>query len=312
MPRAWIRNVGLVGWVASVLALAGGSSAHASDGAEVDATSLREPTDRAHLWVRGFGAVAVMPGGLIADVAAEARFPVLRVGGAINNDTFIGVGARVAGSPAHVDLAVRSTIKLIDILPVTVEGVFTHYPETPFGPVPKDQVPGQRMADRAPLYEADRDFAATALALNISPTLQLKVGKFSAFSNVATTFFRIRPEPSPEPFVFDPYRGSVVAPDDRIIEHTSAILYDPKSGAGTSIVRVGPVMRGRSILRSGDTNLTLGVAGQWRPGKKPHDPDFLLLVAPYLRDPDFPTGLPYVALVVTTAHVLPFKKIPEP
>lgn len=283
----------------------------ASEGGEIDAIMKSKPTDGPHLFIRGYGAAAVLPGGLVLDVAAEARAPVLRLGGALFNNTFIGAGVRVAGSPAHLDLAVRSTIQLVDILPVTIEGVYTNYPRTPFGVVPKDEVPGQLMPDRQFLYDLDRDYAAYALTLTISPTLQVKVGSVSAFTNVATTFIRIRPEPSPEPFVFDPYRGVVIAPDERILEHTSAILYDPLSGDGTPIVRIGPVMRGRTAATSGDTSLMLGLAAQWRPGKKARDADFLLLVAPYLQDPDFQFGVPYIALVVTTSRILPFKKLPS-
>ncbi|MEZ4318383.1 MAG: hypothetical protein R3F61_12805 [Myxococcota bacterium] len=271
--------------------------------------AVASAADEPHLWVRGYTAVAAQPVGLIADVAVEARTPVLRYGGAVSNDTFAGAGVRVAASPAHLDLAARATFKPLDILPITVEGVYTAYWESPWGVIPRDQVAGQRTADRQPAYDADEDFAAHALAVSISPTLQLKVGPIAAFTNVTPTWIRVRGAGDPDPWLFEPYRGMVIAPDDRIVDHLSAVLFDPFDGDGTPIVRIGPMLRGRAGHQTGDVTLMTGGILQLRPGRNPHDADLTLLVAPYLRDPDFAVGAPYIAALVSVARVVPFKKV---
>lgn len=268
-----------------------------------------QAADTPHLWVREYTGIALRPSGVIVDVATEARVPVMRFGGAIFNDTFAGAGARLAVSPAHLDLAARASFKPMDILPITVEGVYTSYWESPWGVYGRDEVPGQLGPDRRPAYEADIDYAAYALALSVSPTLQLKVGPVAAFTNVAMTWLRVRPAPAANPYVWEPYRGMVVAPDDRIIEHTSALLFDPFDGNDTPIFRIGAVLRGRTGHQTGDTTVMLGGITQWRPGRNAHDADFTLLVAPYLQDPDFRIGSPYFALLVSFQRVVPFTKV---
>jgi len=265
--------------------------------------------DEPHLWSRTYGAVTLQPSGLILDTKLEARVPILRLGGLVFNSTFIGGGARVAASPAHVELAARASVMPIDVLPITFEAVYTSYWESPFGVLPMDSVSGQRSVDRRPLYRADRDFAAYSLALSINPQLQVKVGKVAAFTNLMHTWLRIRPDNHPEPWIFDPLRGMVLAPDDRIFEHTTAVLYDPFSGDGTPLLRVGPALRGRSAAKTTDVTLVAGGLLQWRPGKKPTSPELTLLVAPYLRDPDYLGVIPYIAGVVTVSRLVPFKKL---
>jgi hypothetical protein len=267
--------------------------------------------DTPHVWTRGLAAVVLNPSGVAVDVVSEARAPVLRRGGAVFNMTFAGVGARVTATPAHAEFAARATVQLIDILPITVEGFYGNYWESPFGPVPMATVPGQRPSARRSLYTDDRDFPAYTLGFTVSPTFQIAAGPVVALSNVSFTWLSMKKVPSnPEPYVFDPYRGVVMEPNDRIIDHTSAVLWMPLDGKDRALLRVGPVARGRVVHHTTDEMLTVGGLVQWRPGTTDDAANLTLVVAPYAIDPDFQGWAPNVLLALTVARISPFKKGP--
>jgi hypothetical protein len=260
--------------------------------------------DSPHLWVRENVAVAVRPAGVITDLAAEVRAPVLRLGGVAFNDTFVGAGGRLAATPVHAEGALRLDTQLIDVLPVYAEAFYATYWESPWGFVPLDSVLATTVPDRRPLYDADRDFAAHTSGFLLSPTLQARVGRVVGFSNVTVTFLRVRQAHGPEPWVFEPYRGLVVAYDDRVIEHASALLWEPLDGEGGSLLRVGGVVRGKSSAVTPDTSLTAGLLGQWRPGRSEVAPVATVLVTPYLSDYDFAGLAPFVALQLTFTGIV--------
>ena len=280
----------------------------AAEPAEAEAPKI---IDRPHLWVREFGAITVQPVGVIADVAVEARAPILRLGGLAFNTTFIGGGARIAASPAHLDTVARVTVQAIDLLPVTVEGFVSTYWDSPWGMVPMDQVPGQKMVDRQPLYDANKDFTGNAFGFSIKPTFQFKVGRFAAWTNVNFTWMKIQPRGGTEKWVYEPYRGLVVDYEDMIIDHTSGAIWEFSDGVGRHLLRIGPAVTGKTVRNTGDTTLMIGAMGQWRPGKNDVDPTVLLLIAPYLQDPDFLGPVPYVALAISSARLIPFRKLPN-
>lgn len=272
-------------------------------------TSVALAADSPSLWGRLFSAVAVQPGGVIVDTASELRAPVLRYGGVAFNDTFVGAGARIAVSPAHFETALRMSVQPIDLLPITVELVRTTYWESPWGLVPIDRVSEIDAIGRKSIYEADRDFAGYALGLVLSPTLQARAGPIAAFSNFTFSFLSMHPQIGPEPWLVEPVRGLAMGYEDRITEHTSALLWEPLDGEEAPILRLGAVLRGKSSHVTHDNALTAGVLTQWRPGHAPEAPTFLLLVTPYLKDPDFMGPIPYVAAAVTFERDRPLKKV---
>jgi hypothetical protein len=263
--------------------------------------------DEPVVWGRLFSAVAVQPGGVIVDVASELRAPVMRYGGVAFNSTFVGAGLRAAVSPAHADAALRVSFQPIDLLPITVELVRTTYWESPWGLVPLDRITEIDPPGRRPLYQADRDFAGGAWTLSLSPTFQVRAGPVVGFSNVTVSSIHIRPEQEPEPWVFETYRGLAVGYDDRLLEHTSAILWEPHDGEDAPLLRLGGVLRGKTSHVTRDTALTLGGILQWRPGRSPRAPTLLALVTPYLRDPDFVGPMPYVAVAVSFEREQPLE-----
>lgn len=270
--------------------------------------SSAQAQDTPHLWTRGFGALVVNPPGVFVDFAAEARAPVLRRDGAVFNTTFIGAGARIAASPVHAEYVARASFTLIDILPVTVEGFYATYWESPWGPMPMATVSGQRLPDRRPVYEADRDFSTTAAGVIVSPTFQIAAGPVVAFSRFSFTWITMKVPENPEPWVFDPYRGVVMEPTDRIMDHTSAVLWQPLDGEDKALLRVGPVLRGRVVRKTTDETLQAGLMAQWRPGPTTNGASLVAMVTPYLKDPDFEGLLPNLVLAVSMSRITPFKK----
>lgn len=263
------------------------------------ALGVARAADTPTLWTRVSAAATWHPVGVLIDGTAEVHAPVLRLGSPAFQNTFVGAGARVAVSPAYIDVAARVSVQPIDLLPITIEAVHTSYWESPWGLVPADTITNQRGRDRLALYQADRDFAGSASALIVSPTLQVRLGAFAAFTNPVLTWIRVRPEQGPEPWVYEPFRGQVIGYRDRLVEHTSAILWEAEDGEDGPLFRIGPALRGRSSAVTGDRFLQLGGVAQWRPGREPAAPTFLLLVAPYLQDPDFAGPVPFVAGLVT-------------
>lgn len=270
--------------------------------------SSAQAQDTPHLWTRGLGAVVLNPTGLFVDFAAEARAPVLRRDGAVFNTTFIGAGARIAASPVHAEYAARASFTLIDILPVTVEGFYATYWESPWGPVPMATVSGQKPSARRPLYAANRDFSTTAAGVIVSPTFQIAAGPVVAFSSFSFIWVSMKVPENPEPWVFEPFRGVVMEPNDRIMDHTSAILWQPLDGEDKAVLRVGPVLRGRVVHKTTDETLEAGVMAQWRPAPTKNGASLVAIVTPYLKDPDFGGLVPHFLLAVSMSRRTPFKK----
>ena len=263
-----------------------------------------------HLWVRGYAGLAYQPLGVIGDVAAEVRFPVLRFGGIAFNDTFFGIGARAAITPVHAEFAARASFQPIDLLPITVEGFWANFWDSPWGPVPLDRVENQTLEYRGHLYDEKRDFLAQSVGVNVIPTFQIQYKRVAAFTSWTFTFMKTTPVQGPEPWYFEPYRGMVLAYEDRVIEHTSAIVWDFKNGKDhTSLLRVGPALRGKFAKNTTDHTLEAGGLVMWRPGRRERDATFTLIVTEYLQDPDFGLGVPHVVLVVSASRILPLQKL---
>lgn len=270
----------------------------------------KQPNDVNHFWYRGYTGVAFQPLGVIGDVAAEVRIPVMRFGGVAFNDTFLGIGMRTAITPVHAEFAARASFQPIDVLPITVEGFWANYWDSPWGPVPLDRVENQLLPERGYLYDEKRDFVAQSIGVNISPTFQIQYKKLAAFTGWTFTFLKTTPVQGPEPWYFEPYRGMVLAYEDRVIEHTSAVVWDLKNGKDhTSLLRFGPVLRGKFAKNTTDHTLEAGGLVMWRPGKHDTDATFTLIVNEYLQDPDFGLGIPHVLLVVSASRILPLQKL---
>ena len=255
------------------------------------------------LWWRQNGAIAYKPTGLLSDTAVEYRAPVMRYGGAVFNDTFVGVGGRVTATPAFVEGAARVSFQLIDVLPVTVEAVHTQYWRSSFGLIsfPKSDLSGGTDDEvRDPRYANGEGTGGHMWSVLVSPTLQMKVGPIVGFSSWGITWMRIVPSsPQSDPWIYEPYRGMVVGFQDTTYDHTSAVLYEAMDGEEQALLRLGALQRGRWSAVTPDRSLSVGGVVQWKPGTKASVPSFLAVVAPYLDDPDYIGPVPFMALLAT-------------
>ena len=64
------------------------------------------------------------------------------------------------------------------------------------------------------------------------------------------------------------------------------------------------------VHMTGDHSLTLGGLAQFRPGHADTAPTFVLLVADYLGDSDFPGPVPYFAGVISFERDVPLSAAP--
>ena len=252
-------------------------------------------------WFESLTAGGVQPGALIQSLSVEYRAPVLRYGGAVFNDTFVGGGARASVTPAFSEFAGRVSAQPIDILPITFEAVHTAYFNNNVGLVAMDSLDnGSRFPERLSRIEQGFGFGGSSLTLSASPTLQMRVGPIVGFTNWTFASIQVRqPDGIDTEYVFDPFRGIVIAWDDWIIEHTSAVLYERTVGAKNGLLRIGPATRGRWSLNGPDETLTLGGLVQYRPTDTPYMPTFMLLTSSFLKDPDFLGPVPNVLVAVT-------------
>lgn len=263
--------------------------------------SLVHGADEPGLWFQSLTAGGVQPGALIESVTLEYRAPVLRYGGAAFNDTFVGAGGRASITPAFSEFAARASAQPIDVLPVTFEAVHTIYFDNAVGMVGMETLDnGTRFPERLSRIEDGFGFGSSSLTLSASPTLQLKAGPIVGFTNWTFASIRVRqPDGIDTAYVFDPFRGIVIAWNDWIIEHTSAILAEQTVGSNNGLLRVGPATRGRWSVNGPDRTLTLGGLVQYRPSDRRYTPSFLLLISRFLQDPDFLGPAPNVLFAVT-------------
>ena len=137
-------------------------------------------------------------------------------------------------------------------------------------------------------------------SLMASPTVQMKAGPIVGFSAWNFAYVKMVPnEDFADPWFFEPYRGMVLGREDVVYEHTSALLYQALSGEGEPLLRIGALARGTWSSETPDRSLQLGVGAQFKPDTKPGTPTLLVVVAPYLVDPDFLGPIPFFALVAT-------------
>ena len=188
----------------------------------------------------------------------------------------------------------------IDLLPLKVELARVQYWKSPFGLIGMSSAENTDYAARKPRYDDGQSFAAGGWTLNLNPGGQLQVGPMVGFTSLLWSFVRIEPEVEvAERWVFEPYRGLVIGFEDRLFEHTSALLWQAMDGDDRALLRVGPVMRGKSSLVTPDQVLTVGGLVQTRPGTAPAMPTFMLVSTVYLIDPDYVGGPPWFAATAT-------------
>lgn len=258
-----------------------------------------DPSDRTHLFLRQGVAVAGWPSGLLSDSRAEIRTPLHRSDSIVFQDTYAGVGARVAVTPAFVEAGPRISLAPIDVFDVDLSAGAVHYWTGQFGPLPTDHLGGTLEADRAPF--ADQTVSTTGLTLQAAPTLKAKVGPVIVFDAWTVRHFRLaEPEAdasgATQDWIYEPFTDLIVGWTDTVIEHQPGLLVELIPDNGGAWLRVGGTMRDRWSVETGDRSLSAGALVAVKPGRSEAVPTIAGLALAYAIDDDRRGGVPFLGM----------------
>ena len=201
-----------------------------------------------------------------------------------------------------MEIGPRITLAPIDVFDVTFSASALYYWPSSSGLLPYDSIDeSTRDRDRGDRHRTDatRAVASTAFTLQAAPTLKAQVGPVIAADAWTFTRFTVtRPDSVTAPYVYEAYWDRLIEWNDTIVEHQAVIfvvLADGSKPSGRTFW-VGPTLRQRWALSSGDRSTGLGAMALFRPSKKPFVPQLVGLVIPYIDDDDRVGGVPFLAL----------------
>jgi len=260
--------------------------------------------DRPGPWIflREQVAVAGWPGGLISDTRFQLRAPMYRSDSIVFQDTYAGVGAKLAVTPAFVEVGPRLSLAPIDVFDVDVQVSWIGYWPSSSGLLPYGD-PGEstRDLDREDRFQdpALRAESSHAFMASAAPTIKLKIGPIIAFDAWTIAYYKIQqPEGIDSPYVYEAYWDRVIAWEDVVIEHQPALLGEILDGQGKPKLWVGATMRDRMTAVSKDRSIAVGGLIMFKPSVKEGWPTFVAQVLPYVKDPDRVGGPPSMALAL--------------
>lgn len=246
-----------------------------------------QAADAPSLYTRQMVGGGGWPSGLIGDTRIQARTPLYRSDSIVFQDTYAGLGARLAASPAFIEAGPRLSIAPIDVFDVEVQATWHRFFGNSYGMLPMADNTGTLSDERD--ARADETFGTSAFSLTVVPTVKLKVGPIVAFDSVTIQSFALKDPPTLEQgLVYHPFWDLVIAPSDVIFEHQAAALYAILPGDDGPLLWVGPTFRDRWAGSSGDRSTVLGAFLRVRPGPAEARavPNIVFMAMPYLKDAD--------------------------
>ncbi|MEQ1505298.1 MAG: hypothetical protein ABMB14_23910 [Myxococcota bacterium] len=254
---------------------------------------------------QGFAAAAY-PTGVLSDSRASARWWLAPGSQSILfRDNHLDLGGRISVSPAFVELGPRIEFSPVAVFDLTVQGTVIRYISPRFGTMayaPDDSTLGPVKNDK---WRDGEGFTAWGRTLQVSPALKGRVWEIVFFSSWNISYIQIdRPDGIDSDYLFEPYRGTVIAWTDTAVEHLSAVLWEPLDGEDGPLFRVGGAIRGKWAGVSPDRSLTAGLVVMARPGTAPAVPTFTGVLLPYLIDGDRVGKFPFAALIVEWSGVI--------
>jgi hypothetical protein len=245
------------------------------------------------VWVKeGIGGGG-WPSGLISDTKVQLRAPLYRSESIVFRDTYAGIGARFAVTPAFVDVGPRLSLAPIDIFDVDVQASWHGYYGTTSGLLPFAEPRNKLESQRYPRKEDA--FVGSALSLSVSPTLKLALGPLVLIDSWTVERWHVdRPQGVTEPYVYEPYRDLVIAWDDTLVQQQASLMARLQKGDDGPLLWVGGALRDTWSVDAGDRSLSVGGVGMWRPGRSPRSTTLLLQVLPYLIDADRVGSVPNI------------------
>jgi len=247
-------------------------------------------------WLFGREAIGASgwPSGLMSDTVVQLRAPLHRSDSIVFQDTYAGAGAHLMATPAFLDVGPRLSIQPIDFFDVDVQLGAIQYLQSSYGLMPMDKLGDKLDSDR--LEHSEDAISRRALSASVSPTLKVQLGPVVAFDSWSLTLLHIDREDSDEDYVYEPYRDLVVAWDDELFDHQSAILYGGRPDRDRYF-RIGPAMRNRWALKSTDRSTAIGPMLAARPAASAWSPTLLGQVLWYAEDSDRVGSMPSVGVL---------------
>jgi hypothetical protein len=260
------------------------------------ASALAGTPDVPHVWFREAVGVAGFPSGALSDSRVQYRAPLHRSESAVFQQTFAGVGARVAASPAFTAVGPRITLAPIDVLDVDLQASWIGYYGTDgIGLLPFESTDGKLGDARS--ARGDESITGGAFQLSAAPTLKAKVGPIIAFDAWNFSWTRIAPQhASDAAFVYEPFSDLVVAWTDVTVEQQGAVVLEVVPDEGDRFFWVGATVRDRRALVSKDGSTAAGFMLRGRPNGGAW-PTFVEQTLFYVRDADRVGTAPSVALL---------------
>ena len=289
--------------VATALCLLSASStALAAEGDAVSAATVAsaDATDGVHFWTKEKVAVAGWPTGALGVSMGQLRAPLKRSDSILFQDTYAGVGAKVAASPAFLQAGPTVSLAPVDVFDIDLfAGGISYWPGG-FAPLPTDVRGGTLSDDRS--ARADETVGARGLVLEAAPTLKAKVGRVIVFDAWTVRHQRLdAPQngadgEAAQPWHYEPFTDLILSWTDTVVEHQPGVLLDVKPDEGGAWLRVGGTMRDKWSTGTGDRSLSAGLLVAAKPGKSATVPTLAGMALMYGIDDDRVGGVPFLGL----------------
>lgn len=255
------------------------------------------------LWSRTLIGASGWPSGLILDERAQYRVPLKRGRSIALQDTYAGVGGRVAVTPAFVDVGPRLSLAPVDFFDIDLQGGFVGYWPSSSGLLPYDDVhQSTRDKDRGDRHRDPKTAARAGWSAYASaqPTLKAKLGPIIIYDSWQFTYMHVEPgDEVTAPLTYEPYWDRLVARDDLIFQHEAGVLGEVLKGDATHPgLRVGAQLRHRWTLVSHDPSLSVGGVVMVRPVDRPLVPSIAGQVMGYVQDEDRQGEVPAMGLAL--------------
>ncbi len=301
--------------VTSLLMVTPSAGASEPQGDAEPAAKQATEVERPGPWIffREQVAVAGWPSGLITDTRVQLRGALHRDNSIVFQDTYAGVGARLAVTPAFVEVGPRLSFAPIDIFDVDVQASFIGYWPSSSGLLPYENIEeSTRDLDRKARYQ-DPDTTAEpgyAFRVEAAPTLKLKIGPIIGLSSWSFAYYWFhQTDGNDSPLVYEPFNDRLMERHDMVITHQAALISEFLDGQNKPLLWVGATYIDRITLRSKDRSIRVGGLAVFQPSYKRGWPRFVVQVTPYVKDPDRVGGVPALALAIVWTRDMPLKQL---
>ncbi|MFT4704847.1 MAG: hypothetical protein ACI81R_002555 [Bradymonadia bacterium] len=240
------------------------------------------------LYARSVFGISARPIGLLLDNQLEHRWRLWRTDAIPFQNTFLGVGARVALSPAYLDVGPQVTFAPADLFDLQMRATYSRYYAGANGLVGYATI-GDTTSDTREAF-AQGTLGDDMLSLSIAPTLKLKVGPIIAVGSATITAI-YTDEDEALPLAFDVYRNLTIARGSELVtEYNGALIAELLDGDRGPLLWLGALAEHARTRESRDQRTAVGPLVVVRPSRSMRGPRFLIQGRYYTEDSDFQPG----------------------